>query len=183
MNELEANDVLARKGGIMVRTGRMVDPSAMTGDDVTIEDIAHALACSNRFGGHVSQPYSVAQHSVLVAKVLPDELKLRGLLHDGHEAYVVDLPRPLKAHLPDYRKMEAKAEQAVHDHFRLGPDPAGAVRVADCRLLTTEARHFGLSWWSWYSAEFPPFEGLLTRVWGWKEAKRRFLNEFDRLWV
>lgn len=61
-----------------------------------IETIAHALAYINRYTGHVGQ-YSVAQHCVLIAMQLPQELKLAGLLHDAPEAYIGDVSAPLNA--------------------------------------------------------------------------------------
>lgn len=176
------------KGKIMVYSGRMVDPATMTPDDVTIEDIAHALACSNRFGGHAPEPYNVAQHSVLVARILPDELKLQGLLHDAHEAYVVDMPRPLKVHLPDYQRLELHAANAVRDHYNLPRVLDKCVELADRIMLTTEAKAFRFSWWQLWAGEAPPDELLAEAlrgscgVWGWREAERAFLDEFDRLW-
>ena len=51
-------------------SGRAIDPFNPTKDGVCIEDIAHSLALTCRFGGHCNEFYSVAQHSVLVASLL-----------------------------------------------------------------------------------------------------------------
>ena len=40
-------------------------------DDVAIEDIAHGLAYQCRFNGQTSAFYSVAQHSLIVAALVP----------------------------------------------------------------------------------------------------------------
>ncbi|MFA5286352.1 MAG: hypothetical protein WC347_12205, partial [Smithellaceae bacterium] len=58
---------------------------------ILLEDIIHSLALINRFNGAAIFPYSVAQHSLYVASLLPSELKLHGLLHDAAEAYVGDM--------------------------------------------------------------------------------------------
>src|SRR3990167_2984266 len=86
-------------------------------EDVRIEDIAHALAAVNRFNGHTRVPWSVAEHSLqltyeLVRVGSPRETCLYGLLHDASEAYLCDMPRPLKraAVMAGYRLAEAELQ-------------------------------------------------------------------------
>lgn len=70
---------------------------------LTLRDLAHMLANVNRFGGATSAPMSVAQHCVTVAMLardvecLPAPAQMKALLHDGHEAFLPDLPTPVKA--------------------------------------------------------------------------------------
>ena len=47
-------------------------------DDVAIEDIAHGLAYQCRFNGQTRAFYSVAQHSLMVMSLVPEELRLSG---------------------------------------------------------------------------------------------------------
>jgi len=78
-----------------------------------LEDIANALAKINRFNGHTVLPYSVAEHSVLVAKLAENageehQVQLAALMHDAHEAYIGDFARPQKVAFPELREVEEK---------------------------------------------------------------------------
>lgn len=103
-----------------------------------IYEIAHALSHQARFTGHTLFHYSVAQHSVLVARLVPPELKLTALLHDASEAYLVDIPRPLKALLPDYAYLEARTMSAIAKYYGLTFPFPEAIKRADNMLLLAE---------------------------------------------
>lgn len=71
------------------------------GNTPNISEIAYSLAQINRFTGHAKRPYSVAEHSVLVATIAESEgastsAQLAALLHDAHEAYTGDVSSPAK---------------------------------------------------------------------------------------
>lgn len=129
-------------------TGRLVDPVHLKVDDICIEDIAHALSNQCRFSGHVRRFYSVAEHSVRVMKKCKIN-PLKALLHDASEAYLVDLPRPLKYH-PEfrfYKVVEANVQDAIYERFKvsfawtMGTNPNAdeeEIHVADKRMLSTE---------------------------------------------
>lgn len=123
-------------------SGRRVHPLAMTADEVCIEDIAHALSMQCRFGGHVRDFYSVAQHCVLVSLYCDPEDAMDGLLHDAAEAYLVDLSRPLKRdpRFAFYSVAEAGCFAAIAACFGIAPAHPESVLVTDNRLLVTEAR-------------------------------------------
>jgi hypothetical protein len=107
---------------------------------ILIADIAHALAHQCRFGGHASRFYSVAEHSVHVSRLCPAQDALWGLLHDASEAYLVDLPRPLKL-LPEfaaYLEAEHRLQRAVAERFGLPPDQPASVTEADDTMLWIE---------------------------------------------
>ncbi len=124
---------------MQTHTGRRFYPLDPRREDICIEDIAHALSNICRFGGHVRDFYSVAQHSVIVASLLPPHLQLAGLLHDASEAYLVDIPKPLKVVLPDYQRIERRLESIIAEVFSVSfSDPA--IKRADSVALVSEAR-------------------------------------------
>lgn len=133
----------SRKGD-WIRTFKGIEywPLDPRPEDVLIEDIAHALANVCRYAGHTSRFYSVAEHSILVSRLVAPELALAGLLHDATEAYVVDVPRPLKRYLTNYAEIEELNWQAVAAKFDLNPVMHESIKNADNAILVTEMRIF-----------------------------------------
>lgn len=99
---------------------------------INLADVAHALSMQCRFGGHMRQFYSVAEHCLNVRENVSDHgpfSRLAALLHDAAEAFVTDLPSPLK-HRPGmdaYIAAERGAEDAILDAVYL--------RAGDRRIL------------------------------------------------
>jgi hypothetical protein len=123
-------------------TGKLVHIRDPHPDEVDIEDIAHALSQTCRFFGHTDGFYSVAQHSVLVSQRVPPADALWGLLHDGAEAYLGDLARPLKRapEMEWYRSLEDRFLVCFAERFGLPPGIPESVVRADSMLLATEFR-------------------------------------------
>lgn len=111
-------------------------------EDIHIEDIAWGLAAECRFGGHCPY-YSVAEHSIYVSQLMGEdvEAQLIGLLHDGAEAYLKDIPRPIK-HAPAfaaYRELEHKIQDVIYRSFQLDLHSRGSnLSWADGTMLATE---------------------------------------------
>jgi len=113
----------------------------MAANDIHIEDIATALSNICRFGGHCGKFYSVAQHSVMVSHLVPEEHALAALLHDATEAYVGDMVRPLKRQISHYREIEQIVSRLIELEFGIDlhhPE----IKNADNRALYAEAMHF-----------------------------------------
>lgn len=123
-------------------TGRRFWPLDPKAEEIDIRDIAHALSNQCRFAGHTTDFYSVAQHSVRVSFVVPPELALCGLLHDASEAYLLDIPRPLKR-LPmfePYREYEERLMHMIAEKFGFTWPMPEEIRAADDNLLMDEAK-------------------------------------------
>jgi len=109
-------------------------------DEICIEDIAHSLSLQCRFNGHTNQFYSVAQHCVLMsqwASAFPRWM----LFHDAAEAYIGDIPTPIKQNFPEIYRLERNILTAIAYKFNLKSlIPYDAIREADARILETEKK-------------------------------------------
>jgi len=121
-------------------SGRRVHPLDLRPEDIEVIDIGHALGNLCRFNGQCTAFYSVAQHSALVASILPGPLALCGLLHDAAEAYLADIVTPVKRQLRGYAEAENRAWRAIADRFGLPYTMPARVGAADLVLLATERR-------------------------------------------
>lgn len=123
---------------IKTATGRYIDFLHPMENEYDIQDIAHALSMQCRFTGHTSRHYSVAQHSVLVSYQVPSDFAFAGLMHDAVEAYLGDVSSPLKALLPEYKKIEHAMERALFlQHGVEFPFPP-CIKQADLIALNVE---------------------------------------------
>lgn len=164
---------------LTTHSGKQVDPANLRVAEVNILDIAHSLSHQCRFAGHTSTFYSVAQHSLRVAERLPRPHRLVGLLHDAPEAYLTDLPRPLKLALPQYTVLEDKVWATIAEAFKINVKIPTEVLWADNQALKTEWRELmnaplpdGLKVYSSLPSEAPMRP---------EEAKREFLRLFYEL--
>jgi hypothetical protein len=142
----------------------LINPQAI---DVRLADISHALGLMVRFNGHTKCLYTVAEHCVLVAMILRDqghdaEFQMAGLLHDAAEAYIGDVPTPVKwamdtiALTPgtgtwSFREVESRVNRAIGEKFKINPDAfhSKSMKLADQIALSTEARDLlpgGIQW-------------------------------------
>ncbi len=91
-------------------------------EDIDIEDIAHALSLLCRANGHFKHFYSVGLHSVncareAMARGYSRRVVLGCLIHDGSEAYLADITRPVKRHLLKYLEIEDVLQGKIFDKW------------------------------------------------------------------
>jgi len=186
-------------------TGRQYWPLDPRPDEVEAEDIAHHLSLLCRYAGACQVFYSVAEHSVHVSHVVEQHLlatncpgearqqiTLRALLHDGAEAYCVDIPRPLKQHLPGYKEIEQRNEAAIlcrfgveywYDCERIVKDADNAMRLAEQAAIMRPPPQ------PWEPIDVPAdmLEAARTRLrldrhrWAPGTAKKQFLRRLREL--
>ena len=123
-------------------SGMRIDYLKPTPDMFKLEDIAVALSRIARFNGHTDRfitPYSVAEHSIHVSKLVPQRLAAAALMHDAAEAYLGDVISPLKKLLPGYVALYKRTEEAIAQKWDLDlghPE----IKIADEKALNTELR-------------------------------------------
>lgn len=113
-----------------------------------IEEIAHATAMQCRYTGHVRRFYSVAEHLLLVARLMEEVeyckagggTPFEGLMHDAHEAYISDVASPWKSLIPQYKEAEKRVEGAMRHHYGLPAKISEGVKRADWIALFVEAQ-------------------------------------------
>lgn len=107
----------APKGCIRTNSGLYINVFDPKPEMICIEDIAHAEAAMPRFAGHLNKPYSVAQHSLMAAELASPKNRKAALLHDATEAYILDMPTPIKAQLPEYKAAEDRLMGVIAEMF------------------------------------------------------------------
>lgn len=186
------NDVVKRRARqevwITLSTGQKFYPWAPEARKIDLRDIAHTLSQINRWGGHTREPYSVAQHAVMVSLRLPEAKQAWGLLHDATEAYMGgDIVSPIKRQIPELMAMEAGIAEAITARFGF---PKGAledpeVKHADMTMLALEYRDLMPQTFGGDGVLYTPEpmasymallgQGDLIVPWGAKEAESAFL--------
>lgn len=137
-------------------------------DTICIEDIAHALSHTARWGGHTSGFYSVAEHSLWVQSKVPKEFRLEALMHDATEAYIGDMPKPIKRYLPDYNKLEQNLDKVIRSKFGIPLEMSKEVKEVDYAALVYEWTYLKSSSVYPYNKDF-------------ESVKKQFLSIFKRL--
>ena len=176
MTSLRAGDWMQTYSG---RQFWPVDPRA---EDVFIEDIAHSLSMACRYAGHCLRFYSVAEHSVHLSRYVPEPFKLWALLHDASEAYLVDVPRPLKPSLTGYAALERRVMDEVALRFGLGVLMPPEVKDADNRILIDESQQNMSPCVQPWNLPGEPL-GVTLEYWSPEVAEAKFLAAFEELYA
>jgi 5'-deoxynucleotidase YfbR-like HD superfamily hydrolase len=173
---------------IETRSGIGFWPLSPHVEDIHIGDIAHALSNQCRFSGHTREFYSVAEHCVRVSELLEEwgwdrGVQLWGLLHDASEAYLVDVPSPLKCAdgFALYRASEEQLMSAIAIRFEIPLSEPAEVCAADGVMLATEARDLmAYRPEHWQKLTHEPLAETIV-PWTHETARHNFLSRFRHL--
>lgn len=132
MENLYTVDCIRTRSGIYVN---VFDPKP---EMFIIEDIAHALGQIPRYAGHLKHHYSVAQHSIYVSNMVKPKHRLQALMHDASEAFLLDIPSPIKARLDNYKTIEEGLMKVIAQKFGFEWPMDDEVKFADKQMLEME---------------------------------------------
>lgn len=108
---------------------------------INILDIARGLSAKCRWSGQTERHYSVAEHSVWVSMLVDPSIAFYALLHDAAEAYISDIPKPLKNLLTGIEEIERGLLSAIWTAFAVKPPGENVwkkIKEVDLRLMITE---------------------------------------------
>lgn len=163
-------------------TGRAFWPLNPTMDALSVIDIAHALSNQCRYSGHVAFFYSVAQHCCLLAEWLSNRGGsaldcLQILMHDAPEAYLVDVPRPVKQYMPEYRVWDHAVDAVIRQWMGWNFPRPSFQDEFDSRIIVDErAQLMSLSNNDW-GHKLEPM-GIVIEPWTPEEAEQTFLMQY-----
>jgi hypothetical protein len=166
----------------------LCDPKA---NQIRLRDISHGLSFACRYACQVADFYSVAEHSVLVCQLLelryPENKSLHrwGLMHDASEAYLGDMPKPLKNLDKFYQGIEAVFMDVLARKYHLKPvRQPQEVHTADMDVFLRERKVlWGPGVYEWRLTNTPPEDTLGLDVLGLpsRQADELFLATFERV--
>lgn len=174
-------DIQVKNSIIQTYTGRHIDPINPNPEDIHIKDIAHSLSMTCRYGGQCLRFYSVAEHSVILSKLVEDlispEYALMALLHDASEAYLVDMPRPIKYVMPEYMAIEENLMKVICQKFSLMWPMSHDIHTLDQRICGNEIkqnmRHD--------TKKYESIKGVRLKYWYPKKAEKMFMRRYREL--
>lgn len=162
----------------------LIDPKPR---QIIFSDIAAGLSKECRYSGQIRDFYSVAEHSIYVSQAAIHQgrrlgmdqnnlyiLGQQALLHDATEAYIKDLPTPLKALLPEYKAVEKKLLEAIFDRFNVPYPMNSIVHDMDARIVSDEKpRLLFVDTWPHYQERFKPLS-IKIECWEPRVAEANF---------
>jgi len=150
---------------ILTNAGKHFNFEAPNAKDISIHDIALSLSRTCRYNGHCNRFYSVTDHILNGREHIDPKLLKYWDLHDAEEAYIGDIPTPLKKMLgPEFKAVQQAVHKAICERFDLNPDFAPEVKENDLRMLLAErevlfeAKHLAEPWNIDYSIKLDDLE-------------------------
>lgn len=168
-------------------TGKKVDPLRLEPNDISLVDIAHSLSLTCRFSGHCRKFYSVADHSLLVYRIVMLETRdpmtlLAALMHDAAEAYMVDIPRPIKYQLREVLEIERRIDGVVMSAFNIHGGDWAVVKNADNTALAVEAKNLMRSGGTgWELPDYSHLDILIGKTAAPRLLEQEFIDTFYML--
>lgn len=169
------------KSCISIVGGQFFDLLSPSTSEYDIYSIAIPLSNLCRYTGHVTKFYSVAEHSVLVSKIVPPKYALEGLLHDASEAFVGDVSSPLKKLLPVYKDIEDEVQKDIAKRFSLVYPFPEEIHKADKQLYWSERKIIAPAVDTLWHKEFRASRKVEPQGWSPSIARKKFISRFNEI--
>lgn len=171
---------------VTTRDGHLFYFDQLNVESIPLHSVAHSLSQQCRFNGHIEEHYSVAEHSVHISHLVLEyggspDTALYGLLHDASEAFMGDMPRPLKKMFPAFSNLESRIMEKYCELYSIDDPDVKMVQWLDCNIVRDEAEKFYAEppeWTKEYASVIHP-----DRLLGWDAmaVKYIFLEQFQHL--
>ena len=150
---------------------------------IHVDPIILSLSKTCRYLGHVDGWYSNAEHSMLVANCFQNDNVARfALIHDFAEYVFGDMPSPVKALCPEYKRLIDNFQQVLEIHFCGEPASTtikDAIKYVDRRIGATEQKYLRRHLDEWLEVE--PYNHVYFYRWTWELAFYNFKQYFKKL--
>lgn len=166
---------------IITASGFVLDLTNPDASGLPVEDVARALAYQPRWCGATKHFYSVAEHSVMVSRLVPGMLAYHALWHDAIEFIQGDWPSPLKVYLgrDNINRKLAPIEEALSRRFGFDMHLT-EVKKADLVAMATELRDLlPGAWMDWGHLPEPATE-VIQPV-GPERAFELFMERYEEV--
>lgn len=167
---------------ILTASGFILDLASPDATGLPVKDVARGLAYEPRWRGATKSFYSVAEHSVMVSRLVPPHLAYDALWHDSLEFITGDWPSPLKVFLDreEINRRLAPIERAFEREFRFASHNP-EIKVADNIAMATELRDLlPPAWMDWGQHLPPPAEEVIQPI-GPEKAYELFLERYEEV--
>lgn len=174
----------------MTHSGRIIDfKTGIRPEDICLEDISHHLSKICRFGGSLPLDvhYSVAQHSILLAKYCLHFGAIAAakyyLFHDAAEAYIGDMVSGLKSDMFQYQGLDAEVSFVIWSKYNINKHLNDVAGPLDKRILIDECKAFLPKMYSYLSnnPHLSPLGVLVQNEKNPELTKQEFLRMCDKL--
>lgn len=166
---------------ILTASGFVLNLANPDATGLPVEDVARALAYQPRWCGATKHFYSVAEHSVMVSRLVPQAFAYHALWHDSIEFVQGDWPSPLKIYLGrvEINRKLAPIEAALARRFGF-QSHLPEVKEADLVAMATELRDLLPNSWVDWGHLPPPATEQIVPV-GPERAFALFMERYEEI--
>lgn len=172
------------KNWIQTNSGGQFYPLDPRLEDINILDIVEGISKECRYNGQTNGFYSVAEHCVILSRLVPERLAKAALLHDASEGYISDICRPVKTkpEMAEYVLAEARLQNTLYHYFRIThtAEDWKLLETLDSEMIHIEAPQVFKTLNPAWKLRPPKFDVKIQML-EWRDAKAAYMQRFNEL--